>query len=298
MPATSIARRIALSACCIRLWREWLACSALRQLHGRCSGSTLQRSPLVPGQRRGLAFRFGLGPWWGLAFALNPAVRFELAISGGGAVALAALMVALAMLLEDRFGLAVIAMTAAVLSREALLLSAAGVFLWSGTGPLRRRITFAGVPAIAAGVWAGYVSVRLGSYASGPAVEELGPPLRGFLDALEAWRVDGGIDLIVGVVYLFFSVVVIVRALRTRALLELATVGFAVLGLLLTRQVWLNHFDITRALSPLATLFALSLGASVFGSGQPREPMKLTTTAGGANGPVSDALNVHDRESL
>ena len=35
--------------------------------------------------------------------------------------------------------------------------------------------------------------------------------------------------------------------------------GFGLLALLLTRQVWFQHFDISRALSPLLTLFLLSL---------------------------------------
>lgn len=215
-----------------------------------------------------LARSFGLSRWWGLAFTLNPAVRFELDIDGGGAIALAALMVSLWMLRTRRYWPAVGAMTAAALGREALLLSAAGLVFWAGFANARRRFAFVAVPASAAGLWALYVQARIGGLASGDEVQEIGPPLGGFIDALPRWLEEGGINLAVGVSYLFFSIAALSRITRRRSVLELGMIGFAVAGFLLTRQVWANHFDITRALSPLPTLLGLSLATTLFARGR------------------------------
>jgi hypothetical protein len=40
-----------------------------------------------------------------------------------------------------------------------------------------------------------------------------------------------------------------------------STLGFVMLAPLLTRQVWLNYFDITRAVAPVFTTFVLVLFA-------------------------------------
>jgi hypothetical protein len=47
------------------------------------------------------------------------------------------------------------------------------------------------------------------------------------------------------------------RLFTTQWLIGFAVAGFVPLVVLLTRQVWFNYFDITRAVSPVITAFLL-----------------------------------------
>ena len=212
-----------------------------------------------------LAASFGLSPWWGLAFAFNPGVRFELDIAGGGVVAFAAIVWGLAFVREGRFPAASLAFSLGVLSREVMLIAVVGAALSTGAGTIKQRLAFVSAPALAAASWWLYIQARAGDLASGPAIEEIGYPMQGFLGALDLWQDNLGIDAVIGVTYLGLAVLMMIRALRRRTLLEMPAAGFGLLALLLSRQVWFRHFDISRALSPLLTLFLLSLGASLFG---------------------------------
>ena len=202
---------------------------------------------------------------WGLAFPLNPGVLFEMHIDGGGAVAFAAVMVGVAMLRRRDTWPVALALTAAVLAREVMLVCVLGIALARRVGPLRRRVTLFVVPLAAAALWRLYVEVRLGQLPSGDTVQEIGIPFRGFAAAFERWMQEPDLSMLVGIFYLFASLIVILRALRLWTVLELPAAGFALLAPLLTEFVWLKFFDISRALIPIPTLLALSLAASIFG---------------------------------
>lgn len=212
-----------------------------------------------------LAVMFGLSPWWGLAFAANPGVRFELDIGGGGVVAFAAVVWGLVMLGRHRVGPAVVLMSLSVLAREVMLVAVVGAALARGVGSIRDRAFIVTMPVLAAGSWWGIVQWRAGGLASEASIQELGLPFDGFIGALRLWLEAPGIDMVMGVTYLALSILMLVRAWRRRTLLELPAAGFGLLALLLTRQVWYRHFDISRALSPILTLFLLSLAVSLFG---------------------------------
>jgi hypothetical protein len=225
---------------------------------------------------------YGLSPWWGLAFAANPGVRFELDIAGGGVVAFAAVMWALVFIRQRRFTWAAIAFALAVLSREVMILAVVGAALTSESGDRRSRVTMLAVPATAVLAWWAYVQVRLAGFPSGPRIEELGIPFDGFIGALRLWVREPGVDLMIGVTYLAISLLMVSRAVRKRSLLELPAAGFGLLSILLTRQVWFRHFDISRALTPVLTLFLLSLAVPLFGDRAKSPVQRLNTVEMGS----------------
>lgn len=65
-----------------------------------------------------------------------------------------------------------------------------------------------------------------------------------------------------GAVVIALLLVVVMQAKRSPSLVSFSTLGFVVLAPLLTRQVWLNYFDIGRAVAPVFTTFVLVLFAS------------------------------------
>lgn len=204
-----------------------------------------------------IARQMGGSAWWGLAFPLNVGLISEMSIDGAGVVAAAMAFVGLALVLEGRRGLAIGLLGAAVLAREAMLLVVAGTALWLWLRGRRRDAVFTAlVPALLAGAWALYVRWRLGSGPAASQVQEIGWPLKGLFEAFRSWLHDP-FDLLVGVTIVLLLVLFVRRALTSRSLLGLATIGFVALALVFTRQVWLNYFDITRAIAPLLTAFVL-----------------------------------------
>ena len=210
----------------------------------------------------------GASALWGLAFPLNPGALFELHIDGGGALAFAAVMVGVALLNRRDTWPVVLALSAAVLAREVMLLCVFGVVIARGVGPAKRRLVIGLVPGAVALLWRVYVEIRLGDLPSGGAVQEIGLPFKGFVGALEQWMEAPDLSLVLGLFYLLASLIVVLRALRLRTVLETSAVGFALLALFLVELVWLKYFDISRALMPIPTFLALSLAASIAGQFQ------------------------------
>jgi hypothetical protein len=212
-----------------------------------------------------LASSLGLSPWWGLTFAANPGVRFELGISGGGVVAFGAVVWALLFLQQKRIKPAVLAFAGAVLAREVMIVAAAGAALARGVGSRNERLKIFVIPAAVAAGWWVYVHWRVGGLASETTIQEIGIPFEGFIGAFKLWIQAPGIDMVMGITYLALSLLMVVRAVRKQTLIELPAAGFGLLAPLLTRQVWYRQFDISRAVTPVLTLFLLSLAVSLFG---------------------------------
>jgi hypothetical protein len=210
-----------------------------------------------------LARHMGLSRWWGLAFGLNPGVLSELVIDGAGIVAAAAAFGAVAFILKDRVGHAVLLLTLAALSREAMLLAALGCawWLWRQRGASRKAIMVAAVPIVGVMLWALYLRWRIGWDAGVSQVEEIGWPFIGFAQAMETWIGDP-LSLAIGIVLLALLMVYAVRVFVSRELVGWAFLGFVGLGVLFTEQVWRNYFDITRAVAPVITAFVLLIVAS------------------------------------
>lgn len=205
------------------------------------------------------AQRLGLSPWLGLAFPLNPGLISELAIDGAGVLAFALVMGAALALLNQKFPLAITFFALACLTREVMLLAAAGgaVWLWKSGRRATAGATVA-APAATMALWAMIVRLRIPNGKLVAGVQELGIPLRGVVEAVPRWLQDP-LHLLVGV----FTIVALLLMARQMAHgrpdpLGFISAGFAVLALVLTVQVWTASFDFTRALAPVWTALVVS----------------------------------------
>jgi hypothetical protein len=204
-----------------------------------------------------LATRLGGSAWWGLAFALNLGFISEMNIDGAGVVSAAAAFGAVLMLLDERLGWAVALLTISVLSREAMLIAAAGSAFWLWRrGRTRDAIWVVAVPSAAILLWAIYLRLRIEFDSGLSQVQEIGWPFGGFIDAFEVWRSDP-LNLIAGVGMMLLFVFFTRRVLNSGQLVGWAFLGFVPLAILFTQQVWQSYFDITRAAAPVLTAFVL-----------------------------------------
>lgn len=204
-----------------------------------------------------VAQTMGGSPWWGLAFPLNIGVISELLAGGSGHLGLALVLLSVAALQRGRTGASLVALAGAALTREVMLVAAAGITVWLWQRGHRRQ---AGlhlvVPGLMVGLWALYVRVRLGWAIGVGEVEELGWPLRGLVDAAVLWPGDLQ-NLLVGVLVVVIMILFVVRFVNSGWLVGYAAVGFVPIALLLSRQVWFSYYDITRAVSPVITAYLL-----------------------------------------
>ena len=204
-----------------------------------------------------LAQRLGGSPWLGLTFALNPGIVFEFDISGAGILAFACAIWGTLAVMDRRLRSAVLWFCAAVLAREVMLLYLAGVCchqLWSN-----RRIPWllGGVPALTAAAWAGYIRLRLESHDGVQEVQEFGMPFGGMVDASENWFADP-IRLAVIAAVIVVMPLLVVRAFQRPNPMAWGALGFVLLAILMTRQVWWNFFDISRAIAPVMTAYLVT----------------------------------------
>lgn len=204
-----------------------------------------------------IAQRMGLSPWFGLAFTLNPGIFIALAIDSAEIVAAAGLMAGIYHTMRREVLAAAVALTVAALSRETMLIGAAGLALYLVKET--RRVPWAySAPAVSVAVWWLYVHVRLQEGAT-QDLQAVGLPLVGFHAALERWLADPSlaVSMGIGVLLVLVSLSLLVRSVRTPTALGWATGGFAALGLLLSEPVWLKYFDSTRAMAPVVTAFLI-----------------------------------------
>jgi hypothetical protein len=211
-----------------------------------------------------LAKEMGLSAWWGLAFLLNIGLVSELNIDGAGIVAAAAGFGAVAFFLKDRFWWGVGLLVVAALSREVMLLVAAGSawWWWRVRGDRTRALWTVLVPGAAVALWALHLRLQMGWNGGAGEIQEIGLPFVGFFRALTNYWIHDSIDLLVGVSMFAILILFGYRAIRRRDLVSLAFVGFTLVGILLTEQVWRSYFDITRGIAPVLTVFVLLVVAN------------------------------------
>jgi hypothetical protein len=199
------------------------------------------------------ASAYGLTPWLGLAFALNPGLINELTIDGAGVLAFALLCASVAAMDRDRGAAAIGLLVLSALTREVMLVGAAGLAVWLyRRGERSDALAALGIPLGAVIGWAGYIRWRIPG-AQSAQVEEIGPPLLGLIEAIPHWF-DNPVHLIVGLGVLAVLGLFLRQLIRGRNdLLGYAAAGFILVALALTAQVWLAGFDITRAVAPVFT---------------------------------------------
>jgi len=204
-----------------------------------------------------LALEMGGSAWWGLAFALNIGFISEMNIDGAGVVAAAAAFGAVVLLLKQRLGWAIALLVIAVLSREAMLIAAAGSAFWLWRkGERRDALLVVGIPVAAVALWAVYLRLRIDFDTGLSEVQEIGLPFAGFINAFEIW-VDNPLNLVAGVAIMLLLLLYTRRVLISGQLVGWAFLGFVPLAILFTQQVWQRYFDITRAVAPVLTAFVL-----------------------------------------
>ena len=120
----------------------------------------------------------------------------------------------------------------------------------------KTAIVTALVPGLAVLGWAAYLRLRIGEGSVASEVQEIGWPFVGFVQAFESW-VGDPVDLAVGVAMMALFVLFTRRVLISRHLVGWAFLGFVLLGIVFTEQVWHSYFDITRAVAPIITSFVL-----------------------------------------
>jgi hypothetical protein len=204
-----------------------------------------------------LASDMGGSPWWGLAFVLNVGLISEMNIDGAGVVAAAAAFWAVVIIRRDKMAPGVALLVVSALSREAMLIVAAGSAYWVWRQCKRRwALATVGIPVAAVGLWWLYVQGRLGGLGSEPQVEEIGLPFVGLVQAIEGWLTDP-VDLAAGVAIILLLALFTRRVMMSGEIVGWAFLGFVPLAMLFTRQVWLSYFDISRAIAPVLTAFVL-----------------------------------------
>jgi len=212
-----------------------------------------------------LAVSLGANPWLGLAFALNPGVVFELIIDGAGALGWALAVLGIWLIVEHEYTGSVVAVAGAVLAREAMILIALGLAIRLWKDDRVRSVGMVVWPTLGALLWAVWVRFQLGVPLLTSESEEIGLPFVGLAAAVRGWFDDPGENLLFGVVVVALLVVAAMQAGRSPSFVSYSILGFVMLAPFLTRQVWLNYFDITRAVAPVFTTFVLVLFARVPG---------------------------------
>ena len=205
-----------------------------------------------------ISVELGGSPWWGLAFGLNIGFLSEVNVGGAGVVAAAIAFGAVLSFMRQRYTAGVVLLALAALTREAMLIAAAGTALWFGFREDRRRqaVAAAVAPAVVVGVWALYARLRIGPVSLGAQVEEIGWPFVGLYEAFQSW-LRNPFDLLAGCAILFLIVLFGRRVVSTPRLVGWAFAGFAAIAAFFTEQVWHSFFDITRAVAPIITSFVI-----------------------------------------
>ncbi len=207
-----------------------------------------------------LAMRLGGRPELGLAFALSPAVLGEVGIGGAGVVALAAAIWATVLVEEERLPAAALWFAFAALAREVMLLYVAGVALHRLVRTRRIPWSIAIPPGLAVGAWGLYLRLRLDAGSGVDEVREFDVPLAGIVKAASAWTDDSLFSWAMRLLVAAALAGAVAAAVKRPNALTWGSVGFAVLAVLLSEFVWREWFDIARAVLPIFTAVAITIG--------------------------------------
>lgn len=198
-----------------------------------------------------VASSLAINRWWGFAFALNPGAIHDLRIDGGGAVALALAVVAIAAMYRQRPALAATALTGSVLSRETMLIAAVGLLIAHRVLVRVWRWSLVAIPFSAVLLWAGYLRLRLDDAQRVHDFGDLNFPFRGFAIAFSEWITIPGSHLAMGLLILVLGASLVHRCWRKPSYLGWACVGFVVLAVLMDEPVWRFSYDSSRAVAPI-----------------------------------------------
>lgn len=195
------------------------------------------------------------GPVWPAAlFPLLPGATMSLRITVADALAVALLVAALTSSVRGRAGWALVLATAAVLTKEPMVLGLVGLAAWRRD---RQGVALVAVPAAVAATWALVLRVQVESH--GGEVIEFGAPFRGLTEAVGHWSGGGDRYAMVAVVASLGAAGVALARHRLDHPLSVAValhLGFVVL---LTKTVLGLERNGTRMTLPLLVLAVVVL---------------------------------------
>jgi hypothetical protein len=204
----------------------------------------------------------GTTPWWAL---LTLAAGYEsITTLTPELLALALFGAGLLLWRHDRRLIAVLALCAAVLTRETMLVGVAALALWqlaaahgAFVARVRRALPLA-IPFAAVAAWDVVLRLRLHAWPTGSSESRLTLPGLGVLDSV-AHQPSAGLAL--GVL-LALGLCIASVVLARRDPLTWVVVAYGVFALTFSREVWV-HAGFTRALLPLYVFGAVVVAATV-----------------------------------
>ena len=217
-----------------------------------------------------LSFQLHLRGGVVLVAAVNAGALVSLLLLTADVLALALALTGIALALRSRTGWAVTALALAALTKEVYLLVPWAMAAWSG-GERRRgpAVALAVLPVLPIAAWSGWVAMSMPSAAA--AVENVGMPLVGLVEAISTWvrqeRNPVELSLAALVVVTFVAATVMLAVGRTSVLRWLIAPWVA-LGCVSTLEVWGKPNNAARVFAilwPLSVLL-LSEGQSSGGS--------------------------------
>jgi hypothetical protein len=226
-----------------------------------------------------LSTTLGGRPWPAALVPLLPGAWMSLRVTMADSLGMALVLVALALSWRRRPALAIVAGSAAVLTRETAIVVLAG---WAIAHRSKATALLAGVPAAVAGAWA--VLLRLALPAGRPEkVDELGIPFAGLVGAVrEHWLTGTNrLGLLSTVLALTLAAAALRRTGRRHPLVPVLWCNLAFVTLMNHNVVGID-FGATRSMLPL-TVCALVTLATPQTRVDERAPRHI---AAGIDGPV------------
>lgn len=245
-----------------------------------------------------LAKHVGRDALWGLLLPFYPGFAVSLGLDTAEIVAAFFASCGILLLLRERFGLATLALVAAMFTRETTLLIAMGIGLsWVIARKTRRPEQDATpsfvfiVPAVAYGVWEIILRWWWGEWPlSGGSAVDVAAPFTGLVEAARGWpQTDGTqaayqIILVAAMAAFITTVFIAARRSSPPYAILIAFGAGTLLAVLYSRAIWLHHWGFLRAFTETYLLGAIVILRSGVG-------LRRVTIASGALW-VSIAINL------
>ena len=188
--------------------------------------------------------------WWAVLGVLgNLGLWLSVQLATADALAMALAMLAVSLALRKRTGWAVLALTAAALTKDAYLLFALGLAGWMFLeGERRSAVAVALVPVIPLALWIAWLSWQVGDGLS--AKDNFSWPLVGLVESFSEWDTTG--DLVQALVALaaLIAALAVVLVIDDQ-LIGWLTVPWILVALVSSATVWGDGNNAVRAFAPL-----------------------------------------------
>jgi hypothetical protein len=214
----------------------------------------------------------GTRPWVVAGVLANPGVWLSVQLLTPDVLALGLALTGIALWLRNRRGLAVLALTLAVLSKDQYLIVALGLAGWAWFGEHRREsIGLLLGTTVPLAVWSAFLTLTMGEGLTPRGNFSL--PFVGIVDAAEGWPSTSGNDLSFSLIAVFGLLSAAVVPLFTRShMLRWIAWPWVVLAVVSSGWVWNLGNNSLRVFAPLLTWSVLAV-AMATRSRQQTEPV-------------------------